>query len=130
LLAGVLTACPPTFAAQSSTVSISNAAFVPVSCQMVVGATAVELTSADGARLRLLLPPQTLKAFEEVKGQAEVTYSPGAGKPEVALGACATLSLTGEGYHAQQKRAAKGHAELACPAPTTISGALAFSGCF
>jgi type 1 fimbria pilin len=117
--------CRPKFAPHGE-LTLSGEPFRPTACRVLVGATGVELADAAGSRLELVLPPQTLDAFRDVKGtpRAQLTRPSGA---RVDLGACGALTLTGEGYHGEGRRAASGHLVLACDGG---AGTLDFEGCF
>lgn len=119
--------CEPKFRGKGALV-LDGTAFTPVRCRVLAPrATGIELTDASGATaLSLELPPVTLRAAEEIGGSAEVVLTL-AGKSPLRLGACARLTLKGEGYHGEEKRAASGTATLDCP---QAQGTFSFSGCF
>ncbi|MEI7894113.1 MAG: hypothetical protein WCI05_13555 [Myxococcales bacterium] len=122
--------CAPTFDAQGS-LSINGEPFEPVSCRVLAGTKGgIELTDKRGARLSLALPPAHLNAWREISGVPQVSYDPGAGERPIDLGRCGSVTLRGEGYHGQGKRAANGHLELACSGAVSIKGELRWTGCF
>lgn len=120
--------CEPKFK-QTGSLTINGAPFQPTLCQVLVGATGIELSDAAGARLKLTLPPVTLEAFKEISGTPSASFEAG-GKAAVTSASCGTLKLRGEGYHATSKRAASGELSLSCAGSLTATGTLQFSGCF
>lgn len=120
-------ACQPKFEPKGS-LTIDGAAFSPTSCQVLSGHSSIELADAKGARLGLSLPPQNLNAFQDISGTPSASYTAPGGQT-VELGACGSLTLTGEGYHGSGKRAASGKMSLSCASPK-VAGELSFSGCF
>jgi hypothetical protein len=89
-----------------------------------------ELADRSGTRVELTLPPATLKAFRDIDGTPSVKVEPGPGRPAVVVGACGSLTLTGQGYHGSGKRAARGRMSLDCGGPLPVTGDLSFTGCF
>jgi hypothetical protein len=124
--------CAPTFDAQSALV-IDGAPYQPTACQVHAGAYGgVTFIDAHGARLTLALPPQRLDFAGEIGGTPEVRWEPQTNeiKPALEVGTCGSVTLRGEGYHGQGRRAASGHATLGCTAGAKISGEIRWSGCF
>jgi hypothetical protein len=122
--------CRPTFKADGTLV-VNGATFRPVACQVLAPrATGVGLTDSKGNQLELMLPPMTLRAWEAISGAPSVALTL-PGEASVNLGLCGTLTLKGEGYHGEGKRAASGTASLECSAGrSTVRGDLTFTGCF
>ncbi|GEM_PF-3917270 len=124
-LAALVAACTPRFRA-TGRLEIDAAPFEPVSCEVVPCPGGIALGDGAGARLEVGLPPQPLRAWQQIGGTPALTWiGPGAAPEE--LGTCGALTLRGEGYHAAGKRAAGGSLSLDCPRAT---GELTFSGCF
>jgi len=125
VLAALAAACAPRFRA-TGRLEIDAVPFEPSTCQVVPCKGGIALGDGAGARLELGLPPQTLRAWQQIGGTPTLTWlGPGAAPEE--LGTCGALTLRGEGYHAASKRAAGGSLSLNCPRAT---GELTFSGCF
>jgi len=120
-------ACQPTFEPAGS-LSIDGATFTPTACRVLTRG-GIELSDASGARLELSLPPARLEAFKDLSGSPIARYTP-SGRSAVELGACGSLTLTGEGYHGSGKRAASGTTSLDCSGGVTLKGDLSFTGCF
>lgn len=120
--------CQPELTSKGS-LSVDGVAFAPTVCQVVAGRTAIELGDGKGTLLELSLPPARLDAFKDVSGtpNAKLTRP---GGTSADLGACGSLTLTGEGYHGSGKRAASGHATLSCGSTPKVEGELSFTGCF
>ena len=126
MLAVACVGCEPKFRGKGA-LFLDGEAFTPVRCRVLPPrATGIELADASSTTLTLELPAETLRAFEGLGGTAEVALTV-AGKAPSALGACARLTMKGEGYHGDEKRAASGTATLECP---QLKGTLTFSGCF
>lgn len=126
-LTALVCACAPTFKPTGS-LTIDGASFTPVRCQVLTRG-GIELADARGARLELSLPPARLDAWKDISGNPTATYAPSGGTA-VVLGACGSLTLTGEGYHGSGKRAASGTMSLDCAGGVTVKGDLSFTGCF
>lgn len=124
------TACRPTFESQG-TVTIDGTAFAPKDCRVLAPrATGVALGDSTGRWLTLALPPMTLKAWRQIDGTPSAALTR-PGQPDVELGPCGVLTLRGEGYHGEGKRAASGNAALECSAAgAEVKGVLSFTGCF
>lgn len=120
--------CEPELTAKGS-LSVDGVAFTPTVCQVIAGRTAIELGDGKGTLLELSLPPARLDAFKDVSGtpSAKLTRP---GGTSADLGACGSLTLTGEGYHGSGKRAASGHTTLSCGSAPKVEGELSFTGCF
>ena len=121
--------CEPRFKPNGS-LMIQDRDFEPVACHVLVNCFGIVLQNAAGARLEMRLPPAVLNAWRSISGVPEVRFTPSAGATPLNLGACGMLTLTGEGYHGQGKRAASAHASLSCSGGVTVKGNLTFSGCF
>ena len=121
--------CEPTFKSKG-TLRIQDADFGPIACHVLVNDFGIALESAPGARLELTLPPARLDAWRSVKGVPRARFTRSNGAATLDLGACGALTLTGEGYHGQHKRAASGQASLSCSGDVTVKGDFTFSGCF
>lgn len=128
LLLGVvgLLGCKPKFEPGGGGVSVGGQAFQPTSCHVNAVRGGIDLFSAEGAQLAAVMPPQQLDAFSDLAGTVDVRVTR-RGAAEQDLGTCGTLALTGEGYHGDGKRAARGKLVLAC---SQAQGELTFSGCF
>jgi hypothetical protein len=124
-LLGALSGCRPQFKPEGA-LTVAGAAFVPVRCRALGQELGVELATAEGAMLTLVLPWSRLDAFREVKGEPHLVFQP-VGAAAVEAERCGTLMLRGEGYHGEGKRAASGQLSLSCEAG---KGELSFSGCF
>lgn len=126
LLVVCVLGCEPKFQGQGPLL-LEGSAYTPVKCHVLAPrATGIEVSDASGVALSLVLPPVTVRAWEELSGAAEAKLT-APGKAAVGLGACAKLTLEGEGYHAEGKRAVSGSATLDCP---QLKGTFTFSGCF
>jgi hypothetical protein len=121
--------CKPTFE-PTGTMSIGGAPFHPTACHVLTCETGVELIDPNRGRLELTLPPQPLKAWQTIGGGASARWIAGSNSAPVGLGACASLTMRGEGYHGSGRRAASGHASLSCTGAVAAAGTLDFSGCF
>jgi hypothetical protein len=125
--------CAPTFDTEKSSLTVDGEVFRPTACQVHVGAHGgVTFTDGNGGRLTLALPPQHLDYAKEINGTPEVQWEAPSTqtKPAVEVGSCGALTLRGEGYHGQGKRAASGHATLSCERGAKIVGEIRWSGCF
>lgn len=107
-------ACKPT-----PSVSGAIGAFRPLSCHVLAGG-GLEFSDATQQVLRATFPQTKLDADERLSLDAGVEL----GAP---LGACGRLELTGEGYHADGKRAVRGRLTVDCE---SAKGELTFSSCF
>jgi len=126
LLVACVLGCEPKFEGRGPLLLEGNA-YTPVKCHVLAPrATGIEVSDASGVWLSLVLPPATVRAWEELNGAAEAELT-APGKTTATLGACAKLALKGEGYHAEGKRAVSGTATLDC---AQLKGTLTFSGCF
>ena len=121
--------CEPTFKSQG-TLLIQDADFRPISCHVLVEDFGIALQDAPGARLELSLPPARLDAWRSVSGVPRARFMPSNNARVLDPGACGTLTLTGEGYHGQGKRAVSGQVSLSCSGEVTVRGDFTFSGCF
>lgn len=122
----VLTGCEPKFKPEG-TLTVGDAAFVPVNCHALGTQLGIELISDTGRQLKLVLPWARLDAFREIRGEPHFTAESPVGEPPVERESCGTLLLRGEGYHGDGKRAVGGQLSLACEAG---KGELSFTGCF
>jgi len=119
----VLSGCQPTFEATGA-LTVNGESFTPAKCRAMSEATGIEVVTPSGGTVQLTLPPQTVKAFETVRG--DVTVTPGGDGPRPSS-PCGTLELRGEGYHGGGRRAVSGKVSLRCE---QAQGELTFSGCF
>jgi hypothetical protein len=125
----VATGCKPRFE-HTGNLTVGGTAFHPVGCHVRNSCTGIDLVDHDGRRLELTLPPQTLRAWESIGGTAHVRWISGPVASSIDLGPCGMLTLRGQGYHGDGKRAASGHLSLACASAPSAKGALDLSGCF
>ncbi len=121
--------CEPTFK-PSGMLLVEDVDFRPIACHVMVNTFGIAFENATGARLELLLPPTRLDAWRSTGGVPQARFIPNDGVSALNLGACGALTLTGEGYHGQTKRAVSGKASLSCSSGVTVTGNLTFSGCF
>lgn len=122
--------CQPTFESEG-TLTVGGTTFRPVACHVLAPrATGVALNDSEGRSLELTLPPAILDAWRELRGTPSTALTL-PGQPPTDLGPCGLLTLEGEGYHGQGKRAASGTASLDCAVgAAAVQGTLTFSGCF
>jgi hypothetical protein len=125
---GLVGACRPTFEARAS-LMLDGATWQPRECHVQSRCTGIELVDDRQRRLELTIPPQTLFAWQQIGGAAQVRWLE-AGRPPVGLGACGSLTLRGQGYHGAGKRAASGQALVDCRGPVAVRGDIDFVGCF
>ena len=88
----------------------------------------VELGSASGIRIQLSMLPARLDAQKEMGGPVDVQVLVPPATDFQELGKCGSMTLRGEGYHSEGRRAMSGTASLSCG--TEAIGGLSFSGCF
>jgi hypothetical protein len=124
----VLVGCRPAFEA-TGTLSIDGVPWRPNECHVLTRCTGIELVDAQHRRIELTMRPQALNAWRRISGSANVRWSD-AGRAPSELGQCGDLTMRGEGYHGDGKRAASGRVSFACTGKVVARGALDFSGCF
>jgi hypothetical protein len=113
---------------RTGALSVSGATFEPTSCHVLTREVGVELADDRGGRLAVFLPAARSAplAFTTIEGASRARLTTPDGVTE--LGACGTLRLRGEAYHASGKRAMGGHVSLACEPGG--AGEVEFEGCF
>ena len=119
-----LLSCAPKYEG-TGTLTIYDEPFTPTACHVQTSPPSLELTGPNVARVVLSFPGENIDFGKERTAKPRLEYQRMGTAGYVVD--CASLTMRGEAYHAEGKRALSGKLELACD---HFGGKLEFSGCF